>query len=380
MTAPPSQQFRQIGFSLQGIPGSPPLDFNFPIRPEELTVTQPSRLTVQSTLGGAWADSFDEGVASITMAGTCGWRGGPLVSGEDLFISLRDVCFSGWHKARADAVSQGQDPDLIKLYWTDSLDQLAAIVAPRSFTLRRSKTSPLLIRYNIQLLMLAPADGPGSVADEIINALSNPLRWLAAKLGLMQIVDQINTQIGVARAVLGAAAGAVSNFVNVGVQLIASITQIAGEVQGVFTGSILDIGITYSRAASTAFSVLADDDSLSESERLPVAQLSSSFNSAACAMANGFNQIDVFPDYTAVRGSSTCSATGGGDPASVFTVQNVSAFSYIAPSGPQPVAVTDDAWASLQALGFRADPIAMRGQQAQVSDLMRRAGNGVVVA
>lgn len=378
MTAPPSQTQRQIGFSLQGGPG-PPIEFNFNIRPEELTIQEPSRLTVQQTIGGAWADSFDEGVTTITLAGHCGWRGGILVSGEDLFMTLRDTCFGGWHRARADAVAQGQDPDTIRLYFTDNLDSISSIVAPRSFTLRRSKTSPLLIRYSIQLLVLGPADSPLNPFDEIIDALSNPLRWLAAKLGLTQIIAQIDRYVGLGRAVFGAAAAAITNFVNVGVQLIASIADISGQVQGLFTGAILDIGITYSRAASTAFSVLADDDTLSDTEKLPVAQLASAFNSAACSMSNGFDQIDIFPSYAAMRGASTCSSTGGGDPASVFTVQDVSAFRYAVPSTPQPVAVTNDGWAALLALGFRPDPVAMRGQQATVSDLMRRAGSGVTV-
>jgi hypothetical protein len=156
MPAPPSQTYRQIGFSLQGAPGGP-VEFNFGLRPEELTVTEPSRLTVQQTLGGAWADSFGVGVSTITLSGTNGWRGGLLSSGEELFRQLQTTCFTGWHQARADAIAQGQDPDDIELYFTDSLDDIAVVVAPESFQLRRSKTSPLLMRYQIKLLVLGGA-------------------------------------------------------------------------------------------------------------------------------------------------------------------------------------------------------------------------------
>lgn len=378
MAAPPSQTFRQIGFSLQGAPTGP-ADFNFGLRPEELTVSEPSRLTVQQTIGGAWADSFGVGVSTITLAGHNGWRGGLLSSGEDLFQQLQATCFTGWHQARADAIAQGQDPDTVQLFFTDSLDDIAVIVAPESFTLRRSKTSPLLMRYSIKLLVLGPADGAISGFDEIINALSNPLRWLAAKLGLTQIVAQINRTVGIARAVFGAAATAITNFVNIGVQLFASVADIAGQLQGQFSGAILSIGIIYARAGSTAFAVLADDNTLSETELLPLAQLSSSFYDAACSMSNGFNQVDQFPDYGAMRGASTCSSTGGGDPASVFTTQDVSAFSYVVPSVPPPVQVTDDAAAAMAVLTTQSDPLALRGQQVPVSDLMRRIGSGVTV-
>lgn len=379
MAAPPSQTYRQIGFSLQGAPTGP-ADFNFGLRPEELTVSEPSRLTVQQTLGGAWADSFGVGVSSITLAGHNGWRGGLLSSGEDLFQALQATCFTGWHQARADAVTQGQDPDTVQLYFTDSLDDIAVIVAPESFTLRRSKTSPLLMRYSIKLLVLGPADGPISAFDEIINAFSNPLRWLAAKLGLTQIIGQINRVVGVARAVFGAAATAITTFVNIGVQLFASIADIAGQLQGQFSGAILSIGITYARAASTAFAVLADDTTLSDREMLPMAELSSAFFDAACSMSNGFNQVDQFPDYAAMRGASTCSSTGGGDPASVFTVQNISAFSYVVPVSEPPVRVTSDAAAAMLALtGGQADPLLLANDQGQVTDLMRRVGSGVSV-
>lgn len=380
MAAPPSQTFRQIGFSLTGAP-SGDVEFNFGIRPEELTYVEPSRLTVQQTLGGAWADSFDRGIGSITLSGHNGWKGGLLLSGEDMFLALRATCFDGWHQARADAISQGQDPDTIKLYFTDSLDSITVIAAPRSFQLRRSKTSPLLIRYQIQLIVLGPADRPINEIDEIINALSNPLRWLAAKLGITQIIGQIDRYVQLGRAVFGAATAAITMFVNIGVQLIASVADIAGQVQGQFSaseGALLNIGITYSRAASSAFAVLADDNTLSDEQKLPLSGMSSAFHSAACSMSNGFDLINVFPDYTAMRGASTCSSTGGGDPVSQFTAQDINPFTYALPSTPPLVQVSADAQLAL--LGFRADPLQLRGQQPQVTDLMRRASNGVTVA
>lgn len=381
MAAPPSQTFRQISFLLSGAAGGD-VDFSFGIRPEELTVQEPSRLAVQQTMGGAWADSFDVGVSTITLAGHNGWKGGALLSGEDMFQALRATVFTAWHQGRADALASGQDPDTVKLYFTDSLDEISVIVAPKAFTLRRSKTSPLLIRYQIQLLVLGPSDAPGSIIDEIINGLSNPLRWLAAKLGLTKLVAQINRYVQLGRAVFGAAAGAIQTFVNIGVQLISSIAEISAQLQGVFdpiSGSLLNIGTTYSRAASTAFSVLAVDSSLTDSERLPVQQMAAAFNDAACSMANGFDQVDTFPSYAAMRGASTCSSTGGGDPSSVFTDVDANPFASLYPSTAPLVSVSDDARQAL--ITLQDDPLQlMLTPLPVIQDLMRRAGIGVSVA
>ncbi len=62
---PPPQKNRPIGFYLTGGLGLP-ARVNLPIRPEELTRTETSRLQVNQTLGGAWADSFGAGLAKIT--------------------------------------------------------------------------------------------------------------------------------------------------------------------------------------------------------------------------------------------------------------------------------------------------------------------------
>lgn len=379
MIPPPSQTLRSIGFVLQGAPQGDQF-FNFGIRPEDLTITEPSRLTAQQTLGGAWADSFDIGVTTITLAGHNGWRGGVL-SGEDLFAELRSTVFTAWHQGRADAIQQGQDPDTVQLFFADSLDSYAYLVAPRSFTLRRSKTSPLLMRYQIQLLCLAPADVPGDPIDEIVIAMSNPLRWLAASTGLLDIVNTILGLEAFALGALGAAAAAIHDFVGIGVALINSVALTAQAIVGQFTAvefALLDVGQQFCNAAKNAFYVLSDDLTLTAEEILPIMGLANAFQDAACSMANGFNLIGVFPSWEAFRGASSCSSTGGGDPASVFTIQDVNPFVYAVAAAPPLVQVTADSQAAMDAL--QADPLQMAGQQAIVADLMMRTETGITVA
>lgn len=187
---PPSQRFRQIGFALDGGPGEL-LRFDLAIRPEDLTIAEMSRLTVQQTLGGAWADSFDRGLATITLSGTLGWRGSLLLSGEDAFKQLHDTLVLDWHQRRRDAIGQGTDPTEVQLTFIDTLDDATFIVAPQQFSLRRSRSAPLLMRYQIRLLALADADAPSGLLDQISRALSNPLRWLSGVTGLGGVVSTL---------------------------------------------------------------------------------------------------------------------------------------------------------------------------------------------
>lgn len=381
MAAPPSQKFRTISFTLSGVPGAADKYFVFSLRPEDVTASEVSRLTVQQTLGGAWADSFDKGITSINLSGHHGWHGGILLSGEDLFRAMRATCWQGWHDGRKAAIQAGQDPNTVQLFYTDNLDDITAIVAPSHFTLRRSRSSPLLMRYQVQLLVLGDASDAVGIADQIINALSNPLRWLASVTGLDAILPVIESNLDLGLAVFGAGAQGIQQFVNVGVQLIGSVADIARQTQGVFSdqdNGILTIGTQFSRAASTAFSVLAMDDTLSDEERLPIMALSSSFNDAACSMANGFSLLNGYDDLSSLRGASTCSSTGGGDPASDFTLSGANPFEFMFPVTNPPVAVSAEAQQALTAL--QSDPLQMQGQVSIVADLMRRAGQGTAVA
>jgi hypothetical protein len=352
--------------------------FVFGIKPEELSFTEPSRLQVQQTLGGAWADSFDRGIGFITLAGTTGWRGTATQSGEDMFFGLRETCFQGWHDARTDLAQQGQDPNGVQLYFTDSLDKISVLVAPRSFMMRRSKASPLLMRYQIQLVVLDDASAPVNVIDSIMSALSNPLRWLSAVTGLQNALAQVQGFFQAATAVFNAATGIITGFINTGVAIIQGVVGAAIATVGAFseaTVALLNIGVQFSFAAANAFNVLASDVTLIKEIALPFQSLASLFNDAACSMANGFDLIGKFPSMDGFRGASTCSSTGGGDPASPFTLQGVSPFAYYIPSIEPSINVTPDSQLAMQAL--TGDPLLLMGQQPAVVDLMRRTTQGI---
>lgn len=127
------------------------------LRPEDLTWSEPSRMAVINTFGGAWIDSFGPGIATITIAGHTGWRGGSDGDWLARFERLHKEVFAGWHdktKGAADLTPLAYD-------FVDGLDERVAKVVPQSFTLRRSRSRPLLVQYNIQLLVIEDLGGGG---------------------------------------------------------------------------------------------------------------------------------------------------------------------------------------------------------------------------
>lgn len=123
-------------------------------RPEEVAITNPTRSTPIQTLGGAFLDDFGQGIADITLAGTTGWHGTSSVPGELMFINLRNMLIEQFHASRQAASEAGQDPNMIKMYYADTLNTVLYEVYPSSFQLRRSKSRPLLFQYTIRLIGL----------------------------------------------------------------------------------------------------------------------------------------------------------------------------------------------------------------------------------
>lgn len=384
---PPSQKYRQISFKLTG-GSADPLTFAFAMRPEELTVEEPLRVNVTQTLGGAWLDEFGRGLRTINLSGHNGWRGGLLLSGEDMFLSLRDTVLTQWADRRKAMVDQHQDPDQIKLYFTDNLDSITAVVAPLRFSLRRSKSQPLLIMYQIQLSVLADANEGGGIYDAIINALNDPLRWIAGQLGLQNVIQalqSVQAAVQAAVAVVGAGLNlvtavpaAVRQFIQVGVGLLNQVIGIGATFSGLFSGlnaGLLSSTIGYARGGSNAFAVLASDPTLPAGDRLALMTASAAFNDAACNMANSYNTQQYYADYGALLGASGCSSTAGGDSPSAYTVGGYNPFEDLFTASAPPVLLSADGLNAIADL--QGDPMLMTGNPARLADLMQRAAAGI---
>ena len=377
--APPSQRYRQIGFYLEGGNGGD-VRIDLTIRPEELTVAEVSRLTVQQTLGGAWADAFDRGLTQINLSGTLGWRGGLLLSGEDAFAQLRQTVFLDWHKRRKDAIAAGDDPANIRLTFIDTLDTLTYIVAPQQFTLRRSKSSPLLMRYQIRLVVLDDADAPNGIVDQIISALSNPLRWLAGVTGLGGVLSTIQGYINTGLALYGAASAAVSSFMGTIAGVLSAVASVASDVRGQFTGAagdLLTMARTICQAGSNALAALATDPALPDYLLLPARRLPSLLTEADCTMANSFSLGLGYTSFDDLLGASNCSSTGGGAPASPYVALGTNPFDDYFPATASLIGVSAAATSALGTL--QVDPLLLLGRDSFIATQLGTIAAGVTV-
>lgn len=146
------QEDRPIMLIMYG--GIPWLHWFVP-RPEDMSYVYPTRATAINTLGGAYVDDFGTAIAEISIRGNTGYKmGGSFMgvgSGDALFFNLRNCLVQGYHTQRLALAKAGMDPDTIQLLLVDTLNMTTFRVYPRNFQLQRSKQSPLLYRFNIQL-------------------------------------------------------------------------------------------------------------------------------------------------------------------------------------------------------------------------------------
>ena len=149
-----NQRYLQISFVLVNHDG--PIDvLTLPIRPEELTRTEPSRVAVVNSLDGAWVDAFGRGLATLTITGNTGWGQMKRPEGGAQFEVLRDYFIHEWHVQRRAAIDKGLDPNEVRLIFVDALNnKYVADVVPTNFVLRRSKSQPLLFLYNITMVVV----------------------------------------------------------------------------------------------------------------------------------------------------------------------------------------------------------------------------------
>jgi hypothetical protein len=378
--APPSQKFRTIGFRLSG-GASAPLNFTFSIRPEDLRHSEPSRTSVQQTLGGALVDSFGASLSTITMTGHNGWRGGFLSSGESLFADLRAATFTEWHKRRQAEIDAGNDPANIELTLTDTLDAITVVVAPMSFSLQRSRSSPLLMRYNLELTVLSDASLGDSIGDSILSALSNPLRWIASVTGLGNVLSSLQSAYAWVQSTYAAVQGYVGQFMSTAMNVLGLVTSLtnlasAGGLLGGLLAPYLSSGAAVIDAAANAFHALAagSNDNIS---RLNLMAIASDFTDASCTLGNGFATGQVWRSLADMQGASNCSSTGGGNPASAFTLAGTSPLSSIFATTPPDLGITLAAQQALTTLG--GDPLALALNPATVGASMLAVANGVTV-
>ena len=354
------------------------VESDFAIRPEDLNYQQPSRLNVQQTFGGAWADSYGAGLRTISMSGHTGWRGSLTMNGEDLFYALRDTVMTGWHSRREAAARNGIDPADVRLSFVDTLDDFSGTVAPRSFTLRRSRASPLLMRYQLQLVVLDDGNDATTVVDSNVSALSNPLRWLAGVTGLGNLLGTLESTIGDVRRVFGVISEAPGRLIAIVRNGIDTVQGVARDARGIFDGPNAALHALMSDltlASRNGFGVLARSPDLTDSQRGVAMAAASQSADAHCTLANSFTVGRYFRSYEELFGASLCSSTAGGRPWSTFAEQDQSGLAALFPPVASRVSIDQGGRDALAAL--RRDPLTL--DPAQVPGLMAAAADGIAI-
>lgn len=315
---PTNQKGRAIMFRLvnDGVAGKGHL---LSINPEDLQVTQPSRVSVQQTIGSAWVDSFGPGLKTISISGTTGWRA-KYEGGKDWhaeFTALHEESFRGWHSARAARIEAGKNPDVVKLEFVDTLDGICAYVVPQNFVLKRSKSRPLLVQYSISMVverdisdqMAATGLPPGydpqasgdSLADSIFeletlaNGFTDEIQKLA-KPYLAQL-QGIDTFLVKANSAMKAVQNAVSAGDVVYRSTIGTAARIAAAGRNLF--ATLAAVVTFPNRLAGYFSGIMG-----------------TFNNLLCLLKNGMKRALGLANYSDFYGASNCSSTSGGSPLS----------------------------------------------------------------
>ncbi len=321
------------------------------IRPEDMVRTTPSRMSVTQTLGGAWVDSFGEGLDAFTINGTLGWRTGPdgLDGGERL-REMRKSTFEEWHSLRQRAVNLGEDPNLVKLRFVDTLNRYTCAIAPQVFEIRRSKSRPLLASYRITFIALGKGEDamPWAALKNAIDSSGFGLDSLFSSL------TKINGYINVAR-----------NFVDRSILApVQKFMQLSGRVFTTVHDTIknglsladplINVARSIAQSGMNIFRTFASIANIPKAAKAALMEVASAYSNAFCVLKNALKDIPTYEDYNSLYGASNCSSTSGGSPPSQFAGQNP--FFTVAPQIAGSIGVSPRASTSMGTL-VRSDVV-----------------------
>lgn len=125
------------------------------VNPQSITVTEPARVNVTQTLGGAYVADFGQGIAQVTISVVTGYSArynddAELRDGYTELKHFRDEIYRKFIKANT--------PSYV-MYWFDWENEEYYIIQPTSFRLQRSVSEPLFYRYEFQFTCLRKVSG-----------------------------------------------------------------------------------------------------------------------------------------------------------------------------------------------------------------------------
>ena len=159
-----------------------PTKFIFRNTPDELSISSPSRTGVTQTKGGVWIEDFGMGVRELSMQGTTGYKKVMVGKGKNRIEkdgrqSIRDLqdLYINYNLLRQDQAVAGEDFRGIVMVFHMFSEKFHYVVHPMNFTLKRSKSNPLLYFYAMSFIILgAYVDFNTTSSDSVMNALNTP--------------------------------------------------------------------------------------------------------------------------------------------------------------------------------------------------------------
>lgn len=356
---------RPLSFVLDdgGFLGDPVL---LPVRPEDLSRNEPSRVTVHQTLGRGpigWADDFGEGLPSVTISGHTGWRqsSGTGLDGVQSFLALNNLVVHELPAAKQAAINSGRDPSGVKLIFVDLLDHFTwSVVAPQ-FVLRRSKSRPLLFQYNITLQAIDTAiDSPFVSLPNLGGILAGQEALARAVSTVESFFASIETLAGKALSAINVAlaphAATVKEFVRKSNAVFAAANRAVDATSGVFTSTanvIVGIAGNLAKVGANVFNTFNKVANLPQQVKADLGRVAAAYNELMCVFANSLRSRGTYEEFSGLYGASNCSSTTGGKPASQYANQNVFALT----NPPQNTAILNTQAAASVSTLARMDPV-----------------------
>lgn len=298
------------------------------IRPEDLTRNEPSRLSTQQTLGGAWVDNFGVGLRTINISGHTGWR--ENASGEDGFARfkrLNDTVFRRWHEKREEAINAGLDPEKVQLVFADLLDDFVYVVTPDSFVLKRNRTRPLLMQYQITMTVVSSQiyiDRDALIKEDVIE--QDPS---AVPESIRDSIDKLNQWAdSIADGIDGTAGATTRDFMEKSATVLEATQEVVGGITGAVdtvAGATIDVATNIMRAGQNVMHIMTTVQSLPVHVRARLMEVAAAYGNAYCTLANMVDRAKNMlrlPDYYEIYGSSYCASTTGGAPLSPLRNEN----------------------------------------------------------
>ena len=326
---------RPISFLLDN-GGSISAPVHLKIRPEDLNRTEPSRATVHQTLGitaAGWVDNFGEGLGSVTISGHTGWRSNGYF-GEDgvtAFERLNQLVAHDYHRAKQAAINSGRDPATVKLLFVDTLDGFAWSVLPQVFQLRRNRSRPLLMQYNMTLQQIGGVDDGFSIFFPNFGGIGAGLSALSGAVSALSgfasnVAGWVGTAMGYVDRALAPIGAVARQFLNSTTSIFGSvITAVSAIKNGAFGTANRLIGIArdLAQSGSNIFRSIAAIAGLPSALKASLSRVAAAYNEVWCIFNNSLRPRKVYDNYSGLYGASNCSSTTGGRSASSYASTNV---------------------------------------------------------